>query len=455
MLRSRRPLLLLGIMLCLSGCQSYATLALEQRPHLASRLSDLKLGPASEASPGGAVDPDRPLTAAGLALLVVENNPDLRAARARRGVSEAQVVQAGLLPNPQLTGSLGFLLGGPGTANAWTAGLGEDVKALVTLSATRAAARASLASLDAELLWQEWQTVSKARLLFVDTVEAAQQRRLLVEEEELFADRYRRSKRAVEQGNLPLSAAVPDLAALSDVENRLADLDRQAETRQHDLDALLGLSPEVVLNLDPHIDLPPLDATAVEGMLPQLAQRRPDLVALRLGYEAEEAKLRGAILAQFPALILGGTGGRDTTGVLSAGPSITIDLPIFNRNQGNIAIERAPRAELHAEFTARLTAATGEVRALIAEQALLQRQVEAARSRLPELETASARADTAFRAGNLDERGYVDLAASLIAQRQTIVALEQSLLEQQVALATLTGEGMPVATLPPAAEVSR
>ena len=46
------------------------------------------------------------------------------------------------------------------------------------------------------------------------------------------------------------------------------------------------------------------------------------------------------------------------------------------------------------------------------------------------------------------------LAASLIAQRQTIVALEQSLLERQVALATLTGAGMPAVALPDT-EVSR
>ena len=46
-----------------------------------------------------------PLTVSEVALLAVQNDPDLRAARAQHGVAQAQVLQAGLLPNPQVTGA--------------------------------------------------------------------------------------------------------------------------------------------------------------------------------------------------------------------------------------------------------------------------------------------------------------------------------------------------------------
>jgi len=245
-----------------------------------------------------------------------------------------------------------------------------------------------------------------------------------------------------------LPTATPDLTALSDLDRQIADLDRQVLSRQHDIDALLGLAPDVQLRFADHIDLPPIDPAAVEGALASLAQRRPDLAALRLGYGSEEEKVRGAILAQFPALVFGGTGGSDTSHVLTFGPQITMDLPIFNRNQGNIAIERATRQKLHDEYGNRLTAAAGEVTAMLREQALLQRQIGTVRTALVEARGIADRADRAFDLGRIDERAYVDLQMVKLARQQELVALEQQALEQQVAMATLTGAGMPAIALP-------
>ena len=83
------------------------------------------------------------------------------------------------------------------------------------------------------------------------------------------------------------------------------------------------------LPLDERLDLPPVDPADVTALLPDLADRRPDLIALQLGYRAEEEKVRAAILSQFPALVFRGTGGRDTTDVQSAGPPSgqTLTLP--------------------------------------------------------------------------------------------------------------------------------
>jgi len=433
-------------LLLLSGCERYSPLPLDPRPQLARRLTDLDFGPTSAGWGRAAIDVQRPLSVDAVGLLAVENNPDLAAARAARGVAEAQVLQAGLLPNPSMTGQVTPVLGGPGTATGWTAGLSQDIKALVTLKASRRSAAFTARQVEADLLWQEWQLIGKARLLVVDIVEGDRVGDLLAAEHRLFAERYRRSAQAVAQGNLPLSAAVPDLAALSDLDKTIAEMDRQQQTRRHGLDALLGLDPGVELRLAADIGLPPLDPAAIERQLPLLPDQRPDLLALQLGYAAEEEKLRGAILAQFPALAIGVLGGSDTTAVLSAGPSVTLDLPIFNHNQGNIAIERASRRKLRDEFTARLTAAVSEVKILLAAQNLIGRQLAAAKARLPQAEAAASNAEAAYRAGNLDERGYVDLVTALLTQRQNIVLLEQALLEGRVAIAALVGAGMPAAS---------
>ncbi|MDQ2802901.1 MAG: hypothetical protein M3Y41_09540, partial [Pseudomonadota bacterium] len=98
----------------LTGCATYQALPLDTSPPLSRSLEQLQ-------HPGSALR--MPLGMGEVAYLAVQNNPDLRAARARRGVVEAQVLTAGLLPNPQVTGSYMPVLAGPGIIPAWTAGL--------------------------------------------------------------------------------------------------------------------------------------------------------------------------------------------------------------------------------------------------------------------------------------------------------------------------------------------
>ncbi len=180
-----------------------------------------------------------------------------------------------------------------------------------------------------------------------------------------------------------------------------------------------------------------------------MPHRRPDLVALQLGYAAQDAKLRTALLTQFPNPTLGVSGGSDNANVRNAGPSASLGVPIFDRNQGGVAIERATRAQLHEEYAARLTAAVGEVRARLSEIATTQRQLERIRAELPIAERRAAHAEAALRTGDIDQRTYVDLINARLTRAAQAVVLEQALAEQQVAIATVVGAGLPAIQLPP------
>ncbi|MBU69641.1 MAG: transporter [Cupriavidus sp.] len=382
--------------------------------------------------------------------LVLDNNPDLMAARTQLGVAQAQILQASLLPNPQVNGVYPFLVGGPGTADGFSAGLNQDVRSLLTLSARTESAQAGAAQINASLLWQEWQVVGRARLLVVDIVEGERLRGVLDRSHAALSERYRLTEQAIRQGNATLATLSPDLLAVGDLQKVQNDLERLQLSRRQQLNALLGLAPDVSLPLATNLRVPSVDATAIRRGLADLADRRPDLIALQFGYRSQDAKLRAAILGQFPNLIVGVTGGRDTTRVYSVGPQASVDLPIFNRNQGFIAIEDATRRRLGAEFSARVTAATGEVEALLAQQAVLARQRTELRPRLEEARTIAERVEQAFKAGNFDERSYVDIAVARLSREQELIGLEQALLDGQVALATLTGAGLPkAAPLPP------
>ena len=423
----------------MASCSTPADLPLPTRPTLVESLDGLD-------HDGTSLRPK--LTVSQVALLAVRNNPDLRAARAQRGVAQAQILQAGLLPNPQVTAAFLPLVAGVGTTPAWNAGISEDIRALITLSSTRRAARSSAAQIDAQILWQEWQVIGQARLLAVDIIEAERSLALMARYRDLLAARYSRSQRAVSAGNETLAVSAPDLVALQTTTTQINDLKRQQLARRHQLNALLGLAPDVAVPLDRTPDIPPWNADVVVQALPTLAERRPDLVALQLGYRVQNAKLRAAILSRFPNLTFGVTGGSDNSNVRNAGPQITLELPIFNQNQGNIAIETATRQQLHDEYAARLTAAVGQVRAMMAEIDLLNQQLQDVRHELSGTRRVASRAESAFNAGNLDERSYVDLVGARLTKEQEIVTIEQSLLDQQVAIATLIGADMPAIALP-------
>src|SRR5207244_1895661 len=114
--------------------------------------------------------------------------------------------------------------------------------------------------------------------------------------------------------------------------------------------------------------------------------RRLDLLALKSGYESQDATLRAAILAQFPKINLGFSTARDTTDVRTVGFGVTIDIPVFDRNQGVIATETATRQKLLDEYIGRVFAARSDIAVAIASIESLGSQIAAAETALPSLE---------------------------------------------------------------------
>ena len=424
---------LVGGAAALAGCASYERLPLDKESSLAASASELE-------GAGG-----KRITLAALDRLVVLNNPDLRAARAKLGVGAAQVLQAGILPNPPVAVSYPFVIAGPGIT--------QDVKSILLLWTKGEAAQNAASEISATLLWQEWQTIGKARLLFIDTIEGERAEKLLFQSRKFLQERFDLVSTAIGQGNATLATLSPDLVALGDIQKAYDDLERLQLSRRHQLNALLGLEPGAKLALMAPADVPRIDPAAIRRQLATLADRRPDLIALQYGYRSEDAKVREAILSQFPNLSVGvnSTGIGLSANTLRFGPQLTIDLPIFNRNQGGIAVEQATREQLNREFNARISAAAGEIGALLSEQALLSRQLAGLEPRLKEARTIAEKTETAFKQGTFDERSYVDIEVALLAREQEKVGLQQALLEGQVGLATLAGAGMPQFAIEPEA----
>jgi hypothetical protein len=178
-----------------AGCASYRPEPLDTAPRMARDVAHIEVDAARMPLPAlrsHRFDPGDGLDIDEVAMLAVANNPRLRLERDRLGVARAQAFAAGLLPDPQLALTRDFPTnGGPGDTSAFSAGLSYDVNALLTRSARSAAASASARQVNLELLWQEWQVVGRARLLFVRSLEQQRLLDVLHENQKLFAKRYR------------------------------------------------------------------------------------------------------------------------------------------------------------------------------------------------------------------------------------------------------------------------
>ena len=194
-----------------------------------------------------------------------------------------------------------------------------------------------------------------------------------------------------------------------------------------DLNALIGLDPAVRLNLV--AGPPPVEVTedAIDRALASLPQRRPDLLALGAGREAQDAILRKSILARFPLINLGFSHQQDNGAAISNGLAATLVIPIFNGGRGDLAIQKATRDSLSAEYQARLDETVAEV-------ATARRDRNAARMALARLQAQlPAFTNAADRASDAELRRDID-SATYLALDQAAVRARLSVLDQQVAL---------------------
>jgi outer membrane protein TolC len=438
------PVLLLG---ALSGCATYAPKPLPDQVRFPQSVASITLDPARlpfrnlsshPFNPADGLDMDE------VAMLAVANNPQLRQARDALGIARAQSFAAGLLPDPQLGVTADHPTNGTaGNTNGFNLNLNYDVNALLQRSSRKGAAQAEMQKVNLDLLWQEWQVVSQARLLFT---QLSAQKALMTQlqiSRTLLADRYQNTQKALSAGNVTLDMASADLIALQNVERQINDLEIKRLKNRASLNGLLGLASTAPLQLVGEPYAPLLDAAAVQKNLVERLDQRPDMLALQAGYHSQEEKFRGAVLAQFPALNVGLTRARDTSGLYTMGFGMTLSLPIFNRNRGNIAIEKATRKQLFDAYQDRLNSAYNEVAIALENQPLLQGQLQRTRQGEQQLVIVAGRAQTAFRAGNMAAADYVRLQTALLDKRIEATNLQEALMEQQIALETLLGPDLP------------
>lgn len=429
-----------GLAVGLAGCSTYTPMPLPERANLVSNLSQLNLAIPSQSK----VDPAKPVTPDQVGLLAVLNDPELASQRAKIDAANADVLTEKILPNPSVSLSYASLVSAPpgaAIADAMTASISQDILSIITYGPRVAAAESRFKQVGADAIWDEWQVAQKARMdaiaLNAEDHEIALRRHDLA----LLTSEINEVQKATQAGNLDLTTSAPLLANLATAQRDLAAVQLQEVKDWQDLDSLLGLRPTArfVISEPEDVKLP----DSIDPLIASVPTRRPDLVALKLGYDAAEEDVRVAILSQFPPFALGAAGGSDTSEVVSVGPQVTFDLPIFNRNQAKIASTHATRSQLHAEYQSRLDDAEGTARSLLIQARTAEANLVEARKARDSAKSILDAAEKAYHQGNIDQRALSDFQSTALDREVDVIDYERQLQENALGLSVELGVGFP------------
>ncbi len=362
-------------------------------------------------------------------------HPDLLVARARLATSEAAARTARQLPNPTIT-----ILGGPSAQD-----IGYSLTLLFETFGKRGYRIAQAEKLSAAARWNvagaAWQIRSnlrsallaywstRNRLALARRRSSAQQQLETLQQQQL------------EQGAISSTDLALQRVARAQTDLAVSDLERQQAENRVALAVAIAVPVEALEAIP--VDLSVFDRPpSIPQLGPGTAVRRQaltsraDLEELLAAYAASEAALHGEIARQYPSLTISPAYNYDFRNRFEINPSV--ELPVFNQNQGPIAEAEARRREAAARFLALQAQVIGQIeradasyRAATGTLAKADRLAGRERQRLHQ-------AQRSFEAGAADRPTLVTAEAEAVTvaalrfdavaqQRQAVGLLEDSL----------------------------
>ena len=397
----------------------------------------------SEQLPKTMLSPSQGITPESAAVLALILNPSLRAMRDARGEASAQLLQAGILTNPVITGSFGDITGGfrTDTFNPYGIGVGWNIRQLIDRQARISSARYGLKQVDLEVAWREWQTAEAARLAVYAMATAKEQLTEALAARRQLDKTYKIAKHAGTRGLITLYNLGVALTASQQANALVLTFRQHFQRSQLDLARAMGLGPQTTFTLSPAVRLPTtVHLPDVVKLEHNVENRRLDLLALHMGYQSRQEQLRAAVLRQFPSVSIGFTQASDANNVHTTSLGVSIDLPIFDRNQGEIALAKATRRALYDHYMARVFAARSDIATAAMNIRSLQRRIHQAQSAAGKYSALVARDRQGLRIQSVNIQAYATAMEQLEQARIGVAQLQYRLARNLIALELSSGE---------------
>ena len=306
-----------------------------------------------------------PLTASSAVQLALLNNPAVRRETARLGFAAAEVYDAGRLANPVFSAARLSPVVNPAAQGAqFTLGIAFNFVNLLFLPTNERLAKAQFEAAKLNVASSVGDLASEVEAAWYTAVGADQ----LAQMREA-ADRAQRAaaelaKRYFDAGNLSPRELAMEQAASSQASLTAISARAKAVEARSALNRLMGLGAEQDRwTLDARLAEPLEHEDAVAELQALALRSRLDIESLRLNANALADRYR---LARRTRLINGLEVGvvreRDYDGAINLGPTLSLELPLFNWGGGRAAAAHAALDQIEADLDARVLDASNGVK---------------------------------------------------------------------------------------------
>ncbi len=306
--------------------------------------------------------------------IALVNNPALQATYEELGISQADMVQVGLLKNPSLSGSVGFPLNALG-ATEFEFALVQDIVDLFTRSWRVDIAERQFNASIFRVAQQALETAGEVNRAFVTLQAEIEIEKLVQKTVEGAEGAQQLAEKQFVAGNITELALARERSTYArfQLEHTQAEV-RVATAREH-LTRLLGLWGK-------------RSQFKISGRLSELPSsdpipEYPEAVAIRQRLDLRAARIEEEILGQvlglarstrlFGRVEIGAHYHRDADGAQLVGPTFALELPIFDQRQAYIARIAAQQTSA----SRRVSAIAVDARSKVREQLLVLRATRA------------------------------------------------------------------------------
>ncbi len=388
--------------------------------------------------------PPAPITLDGLVAQALAENPELKFYEAEIAAAKGERKAAGAWANPEIAGELGRKrvrgdVAAEGTA--WAVSVQQTFEWPGRVSLRKAIADRQVQLADAGLdqfrAALAAEVLRRAFALFTAQRRAEATREVSGRGEELVATLVQREPAGV----TPVLETRAIEASVIKLRRDATEAAQEAQSALYELNQLRGLPIQMPLAIA-DVTLNFADLASVEELIRRAARGNFTLRQREIELAQQGFKVRLSENEAWPSITVGPQFSQKKAGEKEtvAGVGVSLPLPLWNRNKGNV--EAAKARELQAQASLRLS--QREVERKIREQAaayeLHRKEMARWNPKVAEqLREAAALADRHYRLGAVPLATYLEVQSSYLEALEAIYATQADAMNAQAELELLTG----------------
>ncbi|MGI8431765.1 MAG: TolC family protein [Chthoniobacterales bacterium] len=306
----------------------------------------------------------RQLTAGSAVQIALLNNRELQARFEEIGIAQADVIQAGLITNPNFSASFRFPNRPPSGSNIEYS-IAQNFLELLVLPLRKRIAHAQLAQTEIRVADEVLKLAMEVKVAFY-TAQARQQLlgrlRVITETNETAAEF---TKRLHDAGNTSDLELANQQGSYEQSRLEVAQTELQVRRDRERLNRLLGVwGSQTTWTMADHLPELPGSEGSLRNLESRAVAQRLDLQASRMQLDliGQSLALRTKTRYVPGGVRIGVDTERETDGSRVTGPTLDLELPIFNQGQGEIAKLTAQYRQAQRELEAMAINIRSEVR---------------------------------------------------------------------------------------------